>query len=72
MYYKISFAVSLSLILAVILFATWVIVIAVYVFSELKEKTIPLVIFGVISVGYLFLIILLLGLLRLFTLTDKS
>lgn len=69
-----SFAVQFCLIFAVSIFIAWVIVISVYVFLNFKaeERTIGLVIFGIISGGYLFIVILILAFLKLVTLTDKT
>jgi hypothetical protein len=69
-----SFAVQFCLIFAISIFVAWVVVISFYVFLNLKEgdRTIGLVIFGIISGGYLFIVILILAFLKLITLTDKT
>jgi hypothetical protein len=69
-----SFAVQFCLILVVSTFIAWVVVISVYVFLRFKaeERTLGLVIFGIISGGYLFIVILILAFLKLITLTNKT
>ena len=69
-----SFAVQFCLFFAVSTFIAWVVVISIYVFLKLKaeERTIGLVIFGIISGGYLFIVILILAFLKLVTLADKT
>ena len=59
---------------AVSIFIVWVVLISIYVFSNFKagERTLSLVIFGIVSGGYLFIIILILAFLKLITLTDKT
>ena len=62
------------MIFAVSIFIAWVVVISFYVFLKLKadERAIGLVIFGIVSGGYLFIVILILAFLKLITLTDKT
>ena len=59
---------------AVLIFISWVVLISIYVFSNFKagERTLSLVIFGIVSGGYLFIVILILGFLKLITLTEKT
>lgn len=62
------------MIFAISIFIAWVVVISIYVFLNFKagERTLSLVIFGIVSGGYLFIVILILAFLKLVTLTDKT
>lgn len=69
-----SFAVQFCTIFAVAIFATWVVIISIFVINNLEahKSTIGLVIFDVLSGGYFYLKILIMASLKLFTLNSKK
>jgi hypothetical protein len=69
-----SFAVQICSIIALAVFATWVVIISIFVINKLEsyKSTIGLVIFDIISGGYFYLKILIMASLKLFTLNSKK
>jgi hypothetical protein len=69
-----SFAVQICSIIALAVFATWVVIISIFVINKLEshKSTIGLVIFDILSGGYFYLKILIIASLKLFTLNSKK